>query len=296
MRERIWIWFTWFSFFMIVPYLITCIVNGTETALLNRKFNIENSVPMFLSKQIPDSYEMAAIEAQAVIARTNLYYELKEKDFFSVLEEYYNVNISEYEKNWIDYVGKGISNYIDGFVKKSDKKYSYPHNIYKEAVLNTKNMVLKHEDMVKLAPYHFCSGGSTRNGEEAFRSKEYEYLTAVDSGFDKEAKEYISITYFTEEDLSENIEIEERDQAGYVLSLRVNNKILEGESFRQGMQLPSSNFSINKINDKYQIISRGIGHGVGFSQYGGNELAKRGKKWREILDIYFPDMELSGIL
>ena len=37
---------------------------------------------------------------------------------------------------------------------------------------------------------------------------------------------------------------------------------------------------------------RGIGHGVGFSQFGGNEMAKNGSNAEEILKKYFPDMEL----
>ena len=31
----------------------------------------------------------------------------------------------------------------------------------------------------------------------------------------------------------------------------------------------------------------GYGHGVGMSQYGANQLAKKGKTWREILEWYY---------
>lgn len=60
-----------------------------------------------------------------------------------------------------------------------------------------------------------------------------------------------------------------------------------------GMGLPSSNFSIQKTGSKVRFLCRGKGHGLGFSQYGGNELAKDGSLWEEILEEYFPEMEIS---
>lgn len=279
MRERVWSWITCCSFFLLLPYLVICMINGTEAALLNRKFDIEKCIPLFLSSQISDDYDKETIRAQAVITRTNLYYELEEKDLLNILGELKRIN----------------KDYKLSFVDKIKKIYSYPQKAYEEAVLHTKNVVLKYDNEVKLAPFHLCSAGTTRDGEEVFRSKDYEYLVSVDSGFDKESEDYITITYFTEDELSGDIEIEELDQAGYVLSLLVNGKVLEGESFRKGMNLPSSNFSLQKINNRYQIICRGVGHGVGFSQYGGNALAERGKDWKEILNIYFPNMEIEEI-
>ena len=94
-------------------------------------------------------------------------------------------------------------------------------------------------------------------------------------------------------DKIKELEIKERDSAGYVLSLQADDKILEGEMFALGMGLPSSNFSIQKTGSKVRFLCRGKGHGLGFSQYGGNELAKDGSLWEEILEEYFPEMEIS---
>lgn len=275
MRERVLYWATWLSVFLLLPYLVTCMINGAETALVNRGFDVENCVSLLVSMQIPENYEEEAVRAQAVIARTNLYYELDEKDWLEVFHE-----MKE------DYWG----NQSD-FVDKVSKFLSYPHKMYQKAALDTKNVVLTYEDEVEMVPYHPCSAGMTRDGEEVFRSSEYSYLESVDSGFDKESEDYICVTYFSEEQLSGEVEVQERDQAGYVLSLNIGGSVLEGESFRKGMNLPSSNFSLQKVGEKYQVICRGVGHGVGFSQYGGNALAETGKNWEEILEIYFPKME-----
>ena len=276
MRERLLYCFTWLSVFLLLPYLITCMINGAEAALLNRKFDAESCIPLLVALQIPDDYEEEAVKAQAVIARTNLYYELDHKNILEIIGE---IKGESWENR-------------NNFVDKVLNFFSYPHKMYQKAVLDTVDMVLTYDQEVKLAPYHPCSGGTTRNGEEAFRSAEYSDLKSVDSGFDKESADFIYVTYFSEEQLSGEVEIQERDQAGYVLSLSINGNILEGETFRQGMNLPSSNFSLQKTGEKYQVICRGEGYGVGFSQYGGNELAKAGKGWEDILQIYFPEMSI----
>ena len=43
------------------------------------------------------------------------------------------------------------------------------------------------------------------------------------------------------------------------------------------------------------IISGGKGHGLGFSQYGGNEMAKESANAKEILQYYFPEMDVLNI-
>ena len=42
-----------------------------------------------------------------------------------------------------------------------------------------------------------------------------------------------------------------------------------------------------------RFLCKGKGHGLGFSQYGGNKLAKEGKNWKEILNTYFPLMDIT---
>ena len=69
--------------------------------------------------------------------------------------------------------------------------------------------------------------------------------------------------------------------------------ILEGEAFAQGMGLSSSDFSIQKVGGEFRFLCKGRGHGLGFSQYGGNQLAREGKNWKEILNTYFPLMDIT---
>ena len=61
------------------------------------------------------------------------------------------------------------------------------------------------------------------------------------------------------------------------------------EEFRQLLELPSSNFTMQAADGKIRFLCKGQGHGLGLSQYGGNVLAKEGKSYKEILRYYFPE-------
>lgn len=255
--------------FALLPYLSVSVINGSERILLNYRPDSEVYLTAVLSCQISPDYELQTVEAQAVIARSNLFRKFaEEENRLDVLRE----------------MGKSIKNQWEWWI--SDE-------IYEDAVENTEGKVLLVDGKLDLVPYHEISGGTTRDGETVFGSSEYQYLKSVDSSADKNSPDYFSSTYISERQLPKELEIKERDSAGYVLSLQADDKILEGEMFALGMGLPSANFSIQKTGSKVRFLCRGKGHGLGFSQYGGNELAKDGSLWEEILEEYFPEMEIS---
>lgn len=255
--------------FALLPYLSVSVINGSERILLNYRPDLEVYLTAVLSCQISPDYELQTVEAQAVIARSNLFRKFaEEENRLDVLRE----------------MGKSI---------KNQWKWWISDEIYEDAVENTEGKVLLVDGKLDLVPYHEISGGTTRDGETVFGSSEHQYLKSVDSSADKNSPDYFSSTYISERQLPKELEIKERDSAGYVLSLQADDKILEGEMFALGMGLPSSNFSIQKTGSKVRFLCRGKGHGLGFSQYGGNELAKDGSLWEEILEEYFPEMEIS---
>ena len=112
---------------------------------------------------------------------------------------------------------------------------------------------------------------------------------------DKSAKDYLNSVYINKNVLPERIEIKSRDSAGYVTEILADGKVLEGEAFRKGMGLTSSNFAIQKSGKEIRFLCRGKGHGLGFSQYGGNEMAKESANAKEILQYYFPEMDVLNI-
>ena len=73
------------------------------------------------------------------------------------------------------------------------------------------------------------------------------YKRQVDSSADKKSPDYLTSSYIKAQQMPERLVIETRDQAGYVMELTADGNTLEGEAFRQGMGLASSNFTIQKV-------------------------------------------------
>ena len=69
-------------------------------------------------------------------------------------------------------------------------------------------------------------------------------------------------------------------------SVRVGQETVNGEEFRQTYGLASSCFILQKYDGKLRITTRGVGHGLGLSQYTANEMAKEGKDAAEILQYF----------
>lgn len=270
MKGRKQSWVSKIFLLLTFPYLVTVFVNGPEAVSVNKTTDMENILPIILSEQISPEYQIETIEAQAVIARSNLMRKLQEQaDTGSILCEICN-NIKQ--NGWV---------------------WKIPEECYETAVKNTQDQILTVDGELKLVPYHEISAGETRDGEEAFHDSQYAYLKSVDSSADKDAAEYLSSTYVSEQQLPKELAISSRDKRGYVQSLMADDNILEGTAFASGMGIASPAFSMQKLNDRIRFLSKGKGHGLGFSQYGGDVLAKEGKTWQEILHIYFPLMEIE---
>jgi stage II sporulation protein D len=274
MKNSVSFVFTSFFAILLIPYFVTIVFNGVETALISRTFDVESCIPLIVSFQINDNYEQETVEAQTIIARTNIYKDLENgKKFFDIWKETRDKLINTY--SFFSLLGET--------------------EIYEKAAEETKNQVLVYNGELKRIPYHEISSGETRDGVEVMHSEEYTYLKSVDSSQDKASTQYLSSSYISAAQMPENLEILERDSKGYVTKLAADGNVLEGEAFSQGMGLASSNFTIQKIGEEFRFLCKGKGHGLGFSQYGGNVLARAGNSCEEILEYYFPVMEITDI-
>ena len=265
-------WIAGFPALLLAPYLCTTLMFGTETALMTRRADPELILPVFVAEEIREDYQEETIKVQTIIARSNLYRKLQNGVSAGIVPEIYH------RPDLTDFIR----------LLRSIK-------VYAKAVQETEDQVLTWQKELCLVPYCEMSNGRTRDGAEAFHDENYRYLVSVDSSADQQAPDFLSGVFLNACQLPEELKTTDRDSSGYAQSVRADGKILEAEAFRQGMGLISSDFSIYKTGDRYRILCRGKGHGLGFSQYGGNELAKDGADCQEILNTYFPRMELSDI-
>ena len=259
----------------LIPFLMVIIMNGLDTALLNRTFNVEMLLPVIVASEMGSEYELEAVKAQTIIARSEFYRKLQEKkNLSSVLTQIREE--TEFREGEI----------LQALIENLN---------YEKAVTETESEVLAVDGKLQLTPYHELSAGRTRDGAEVLHSEEYAYLKSVESDMDKGSEDFLNSVYINQSVLPERLVIKSRDSAGYATEILADGDILEGESFRKGMGLSSANFTIQKIGKEIRFLCKGRGHGLGFSQYGGNEMAKEKKSAEEILEFYFPEMELVDI-
>ena len=78
-----------------------------------------------------------------------------------------------------------------------------------------------------------------------------------------------------------------RNDAGFVSTLRVGGVTVRGNELRTILGLRSPSFTVEVSGDTLTFHVTGYGHGVGMSQYGANAMAKEGYSCEEILEHYF---------
>ena len=178
------------------------------------------------------------------------------------------------------------------------------------AVSSTKGEILQWEEQTAEADYHAISAGKTRNGQQALGREDVPYLEAVESMADISSPDYLKVIFMEklelaeklknadeklalkEKEISEKIQITGRDDAGYVTELQIGETTVSGETFRQYLELNSACFYIKEVEGSIRILTKGMGHGLGLSQYGANEMAKKGKDYKEILNYYYQGLEI----
>lgn len=232
---------------------------------------IEDYCIGIIAKEVLPDYEKEMLKAQAVLVRTDVYRKIEKEGSDAVLTDSFWTQ-KQMEQAW------GVT------------KYSRYYNKLKTAWRDTEGQVLMYEGKLANTPFFRLSNGSTRDGKEVL-GKSYPYLKILECPVDIEAEEQIQTV--TLEDM--DAEIVECDTAGYVLNVRVGKEKVSGEEFRTNYHLASSCFTLQKYNGKLRITTRGVGHGLGMSQNTANEMAKRGRKYEEILDEFFEGTDVKEV-
>lgn len=271
--------------FLILPYLLTMVLSGRKVCPLSREINLEEYVPILAAAHIEQGYEKEAIKAQTVIERTNLFLKSKSEEMMEEIQE-----AAVYLKKM-----------------KIDGKKRKQFQIFCEAAEETKGEVLVFENEKKEVPYHALSQGKTRSGEEILGEK-FAYIPSVETPKDIDSPLYVEGCYFSVKDLEEKIkknypafsitegteiEITKTDSVGYVMEIQIGNQVFQGEKIKELLDLPSSCFSVQSSQNEVRFLCKGIGHGMGMSQYTAQNLALEGKNYKQILEYFFPSLEIQ---
>ena len=292
-----------------IPYLITiCFIkkddeikfyfSSNTTVRIKRNATgkidnvlLEDYIVGVLAGEMTVSFEIEALKAQAVAARTYVMKRLvnnKNNDYDIIdttLNQVYLDN-DELKKKW----GNNYVNYI---------------NKLKTAVLETSVEYITYKDNIIDALFFSTSVGATENSEEVFVSA-LPYLRSVDSSWDAEVspvfsenntfslKEFynkLNLTY------SNNLSIDvlQTTSTGRIKKIKINGTTFNGTAVAGKLGIRSDYFNISRDNDTVLVTTKGYGHGVGMSQYGAEAMAKKGYTYDKILKHYYKDVDIKKI-
>ena len=109
----------------------------------------------------------------------------------------------------------------------------------------------------------------------------------------KEMEDVLTKKGYSIKEIKEIIVLD-RNQSGRVLNLKIKGSseiIISAKDFRQIFNpkvIRSTNFTVEIDRDKAYFNGFGWGHGVGMCQWGAYFMAKKGYKYDEILQYYYP--------
>ncbi len=252
---------------------------------------LEDYVVGVLAGEMPTTFHIEALKAQAVAARS---YVLKRVE--------YN---KEKEYDVVDTVTNQV--YLDNEYLKERWKDEYSEKILKlkRAVDETSLEYISYEEKIADALFFSTSNGRTENSEEIF-SFETPYLRSVESVWDEETspvfkdQKKFSISEFynalgIDQTNQLKIEILRESSTGRVLNLKINEVEMKGSDVTKKLGLRSNDFEITEDNNQIIINTSGYGHGVGMSQYGALGMANEGYKYDEILKHYYQGVVIEKL-
>lgn len=294
---------------IFIPFFIAIIYNKNykeiklnyiNTKYIRVKRNNTNNIEVIpleeyivgvLAGEMPIDFDLEALKAQAVASRS-----------YALKRMIYNKN-AEYDV--VDTVMNQV--YLDNDYLKEAWGNKYIKNINKlrTAVKETLDEYLEYNNEVIDAMFFSTSNGYTEDSKNVF-DFDLEYLKSVESPWDKlvssayKSTKEISLTEFYKKlnlpyNKNLNIEIDLRSTTNRILLLKINNISFKGTDIYNKLSLRSTDFIFELMGNTIKITTYGYGHGVGMSQYGALGMAKEGYTYKEILNHYYPNTNLTKL-
>ena len=248
---------------------------------------LEAYVEGTVGREMPSSWESAALRAQAIVSRTYALRALREPK-----DPHYDVEATTASQVY------GGEAEVAGSVL--------------EAVRATRGLHLTHGGVPILAAFHSASGGRTAGAEEVW-GLELPYLRSLEV----EDEEHAPSTYWRAAvsrttlrlalgrlglDVGplSRIEVSERWPSGRVKRVTVagpnGERGFSGRLLRDALGpgvVKSTLFELRDRGEDIVLVGSGHGHGVGMSQWGAKAMAARGQDYREILAVFYPGATLT---
>jgi len=262
---------------------------------------IEDYLCNVIAAEMPANFEVEALKAQAIVARTYTMHKVKQGS------KHENADICDEASCCQAWISKE-----DRYAKWEDGTEEQNWLKIRNAVAETEGKVITYNGEYINAFFHANSGGTTENVINVWGGTGYPYLQAVETSGEETYTQYSSTAVLSRQDFiskiivyhpdfvidfekEDCIQILEHTEAGRVKTIKIGNLQLGGAEVRNIFGLKSANFTIIKDAENITFNVIGSGHGVGMSQTGADSLAKQGKTCEEIIKHYYKGVEIEEI-
>lgn len=237
-----------------------------------------------LSSEMPLSWPLATLKAQAIAARS------------------YAASVMKERKNEIYHLESSILDQVFRHVGATEQHLPRLQRAAR-AVRETQNLKLYgSEGKILKAFFHSDCGGRTVNAKSVWNSDVHAGV-AIDASCPTNPQAQWKLS-LSKQELSRrlkipdftSLEVQRSPQDSRVQSVTVKlsdatEKTWSGNEFRKflGFQhLRSSLFEVKQDGELFKFQGQGFGHGVGLCQWGSRSLGMSGKSYRQILKHYYP--------
>ncbi|WP_332650652.1 stage II sporulation protein D [Lysinibacillus sp. 54212] len=249
----------------------------------NTQIPLEEYIIGVVSGEMPANFHPEALKAQAIAARTYAIYQTNygEKPILQTTTHQVFQSKEKRQQKW-----------LATFAENEEK--------ITQAVQATANEILTYNKEPITAMFHASSNGRTESAQN-FSGNDVPYLQSTTS-----PEQQASVDEFTLKQLNTKLgtnftlpQIQAvkmtHNNTKRVETITIAEKEWTGRDFREALGLRSTDFTIELKEGKIQFHTKGYGHGVGMSQHGANELAKKGEEVYDILSHYYSGTDISKV-
>lgn len=281
---------------------VSVYVTKTDTV---EELPLEQYLVGVLAAEMPAEFQLEALKAQAIAARTYIVQRLASGDRSGVPDGKALVTDTVSHQAYI----------AQDELTKEWRRLGKEAELAKlrQAVKETAGVVMTYEGKPITASFFSTSNGYTENSEDYWKN-EIPYLRSVESPWDKKIspKYKTTVTMPRSEFIgklgladgavpvsaggdggSSFLKVLSYTQGHRIESVRVGGKKFTGREVREKLGLRSSQFTLHMKDGEIEITTYGNGHGVGMSQYGAEGMAREGYEAKAILEHYYTNISFD---
>lgn len=263
---------------------------------------IEAYVRGVVAAEMPVEFELEALKAQALAARTYIARRLETGDVSQIPAAGKGAIVTDTVSHQAYLTREQLA------AKWSGSSAEVNMAKLNRAVLETQGQIIAYEGKPINAVFFSTSNGFTENSED-YWGDAVPYLRSVPSPWDKKLspryKETVTMPYrsflsklglngtVTASSVVSGAKAATTTDGGRIAQIRIGGKSFSGRDVREKLGLNSSQFEWKLKGSDVEITTYGYGHGVGMSQWGANGMAKEGKTASDIVRYYYKGVSVE---